>query len=109
MTGGRCVWTKNLPDTIYLPIAHGEGKFVPKDDVILKKLWENSQVVLQYVNNPNGSADDIAGICDPTGRIFGLMPHPERHVSIEQHPRRMSEPGGLEIFKNAVEYAKNNL
>ena len=105
----KCVWTKDLPDTIYLPIAHGEGKFVVKDAIVLKKLLENNQVVLQYVNNPNGSVNDIAGICDPTGRIFGLMPHPERHVSIEQHPRRIEEAGGLQIFKNAVEYAKNNL
>lgn len=105
----KCIWTRNLPDIVYLPIAHGEGKFVPKDKETLKKLWENSQIVLQYVNNPNGSVDDIAGMCDPTGRIFGLMPHPERHVSIEQHPRRISEPGGLQIFNNAIEYAKNNL
>jgi len=105
----RCIWTQNIPETIYLPIAHGEGRFVPKDEKTLKKLWENNQVVLQYVNNPNGSVDDIAGICDPTGRVFGLMPHPERHISIEQHPKRIEEAGGLQIFKNAVEYAKNNL
>jgi len=112
-----CVWTRNLPETIYLPIAHGEGKFIPKDKSILKKLWENNQAVLQYVENPNGSIDNIAGICDTTGRIFGLMPHPERHVSWEQHPRRVSEcqsvrvsaGDGLQIFKNAVEYAKTNL
>ena len=105
----RCIWTQNIPETIYLPIAHGEGRFVPKDEKTLKKLWENNQVVLQYVNNPNGSVDDIAGICDPTGRVFGLMPHSERHISIEQHPKRIEEAGGLQIFKNAVEYAKNNL
>jgi len=105
----RCIWTQNIPETIYLPIAHGEGRFVPKDEKTLKKLWENNQVVLQYVNNPNGSVDDIAGICDPTGRVFGLMPHPERYISIEQHPKRIEEAGGLQIFKNAVEYAKNNL
>jgi len=105
----KCIWTKNLPGTIYLPIAHGEGKFVPKDKATLKKLWANGQVVLQYIDNPNGSVYDIAGICDSTGRIFGLMPHPERHVSIEQHPRRALEPGGLQIFRNAIEYAKNNL
>jgi len=105
----NCVWTKGLPENIYLPIAHGEGKFIPEDKELLKKLWENNQVVLQYVNNPNGSVDDIAGICDPTGRVFGLMPHPERHVSWEQHPRRAHEGGGLQIFRNAIEYAKTNL
>jgi len=105
----RCIWTQNIPETIYLPIAHGEGKFVAKNASVLKKLLENNQVVLQYVDNPNGSVNDIAGICDPTGRIFGLMPHPERHIYIEQHPKRIEEAGGLQIFKNAVEYAKNNL
>lgn len=105
----RCIWTKNLPETIYLPIAHGEGKFVPKDKKLLKKLWANGQVVLQYVNNPNGSIDDIAGICDPTGRVFGLMPHPERHISREQHPNRAGSGDGLQIFRNAIEYAAKNL
>ena len=117
----RCIWTKDLPEIIYLPVAHGEGKFIPKDKNTLQKLWNNNQIVLQYTDekggltgypfNPNGSVDNIAGICDTTGRIFGLMPHPERHISWEQHPKRIvkSEGDGLKIFKNAIEYAKNNL
>jgi len=123
----KCVWTQDLPEMIYLPVAHGEGKFAPKDDKALKQLRDNGQVVFQYVDengefagypaNPNGSIDSIAGICDPTGKIFGLMPHPERHVHFTQHPhwtrdKKGDSPlfsDGLQIFKNAVEYAKNNL
>lgn len=114
----ECVWTKNLPEMIELPVAHGEGKFVPKDNSTLKKLWDNGQVVLQYADregaltgypaNPNGSVDNIAGICDLTGRILGLMPHPERYISWQQHPcRKLSaekQGDGLQIFKNAIEY-----
>jgi len=63
--------------------------------------------------NPNGSVDDIAGICDPTGRVFGLMPHPEAHTERTHHPRwtredRPEEGIGLRVFRNAVEYAKAN-
>lgn len=124
----ECVWTRDLPETIYLPVAHGEGKFIPKDEGVRQNLWNNGQVVLQYVDekgklagypaNPNGSVDNIAGICDTTGRIFGLMPHPERHVSPQQHPRRgtmddgrgtKKEGDGLQIFRNAIEYARINL
>ena len=120
----KCVWTKDLPPIIELPIAHGEGKFVPDSAETLEALWKNDQVVFQYVNkdghiegfpcNPNGSVDAIAGICDSTGRIFGLMPHPERHIVKTHHPRWTrekfnGEPAGLTIFKNGVDYAKENL
>jgi len=121
-TAHKCVWTKNLPEVIYLPVAHGEGKFVAEDKTTLEKLRKNGQVVFQYSDgsgnptseypsNPNGSLDNIAGICDDTGRILGLMPHPERHIKAEQHPRwtqgKIRENGdGLQIFKNGVEYAK---
>jgi phosphoribosylformylglycinamidine synthase len=90
---------------------------------ILARLNESRQICLRYTNfsgeplafpdNPNGSEDDIAGICDPTGRIFGLMPHPERFVRREQHPRwhreRVDDPHGITIFRNAVEYARKSL
>ena len=117
----KCVWTRNLPEIIYLPVAHGEGKFVAKDNAALEKLEKNGQIVLQYCDakgapasypyNPNGSEKDIAGICDQTGRIFGLMPHPERHSFGWQHPRWMREGlkksgDGFQIFKNGVEYAR---
>ncbi|MDD5501674.1 MAG: phosphoribosylformylglycinamidine synthase I, partial [Candidatus Omnitrophica bacterium] len=94
---GRCVWTKGLRKIIYLPVAHGEGKFVARDRKALNRLNSNGQVVFRYCDaggrpcgypgNPNGSTGGIAGICDDTGRIFGLMPHPERHLYSAAHPR----------------------
>lgn len=121
--GTKCVWTKNLPEIIYLPVAHGEGKFICERKV-LERLKRNRQIVFQYCDsqgvpgkypdNPNGSMENIAGICDRTGRVFGLMPHPERHIFFQQHPRWTGlEPkeygDGWQIFKNAVEYAKKHL
>lgn len=110
----NCVWTKDLPETIYLPIAHGEGKFMAKDKGVLERLENNGQVVLRYRDNPNGSQNDIAGLCDKTGRVFGLMPHPERHSFGWQNPHwtrdgLKKEGDGLKIFRNGVEYAKKNL
>ena len=122
-SGGKCVFTRGIEETIYLPVAHAEGKFVPRSEQLLRELWENSQIALQYVtrenepagypDNPNGSIDGVAGICDPTGRIFGLMPHPERHIHPTQHPRWTREglrsPDGLVIFRNGVEFASGAL
>lgn len=120
----RCIWTRNLPQIIYLPVAHGEGKFVAQDKEVLRRLKHQGQIVFQYCDekgklsgypyNPNGSKESIAGICDETGRVLGLMPHPERHIQYLQHPRwsgaKTKEEGeGLRIFKNAVEYAKKHL
>ncbi|MFC1668216.1 phosphoribosylformylglycinamidine synthase I [Chlamydiota bacterium] len=116
-----CIWTKHLPPIIELPIAHGEGKFVPYSKDILSHLKKNNQIVFRYVDpegatdgfpwNPNGSIDSIAGICDPSGRIFGLMPHPERFIFKTHHPRWTREeiayePYGLTIFRNGVEYVR---
>ncbi|HEY7091158.1 MAG TPA: phosphoribosylformylglycinamidine synthase I [Tepidisphaeraceae bacterium] len=116
----KCVWTAGL-ETIELPVAHGEGKFVPGDEDVRRSLWDSDQVALVYVkedgaspnrefpDNPNGSIDDIAGVCDASGLVFGLMPHPERHVTPLQHPAWTSRGGkleaegsGLRIFRNAV-------
>ncbi|MBI4707456.1 MAG: phosphoribosylformylglycinamidine synthase I [Candidatus Omnitrophica bacterium] len=117
----KCIWAKNLPETIYLPVAHGEGKFITKDKQVLESLNKRGQVVFQYCDkqgnlsgypdNPNGSVENIAGICDDTGRILGLMPHPERHAFSWQHPAHEPEKqgSGFLIIKNGVEYAKNNL
>jgi phosphoribosylformylglycinamidine synthase len=121
----NCIWTKDLSDIISLPVAHGEGKFIPLNWAILKKLKNNNQIVFQYCNehgkpegypyNPNGSVNNIAGICNPTGRILGLMPHPERYVFPYNHPswQRMKKipkyGDGFKIFKNAVEYAQKYL
>jgi phosphoribosylformylglycinamidine synthase len=117
-----CLFTKGLPPIITLPIAHAEGKFIPKSNGILERLKKNNQIVFTYVNekgeevgypyNPNGSIGNVAGICDPEGRVFGLMPHPERFVFREQSPllrRKPSLPDGFLIFQNAVEYAQRFL
>ncbi|MFO7639032.1 MAG: phosphoribosylformylglycinamidine synthase I [bacterium] len=121
-----CVFTRGFEERIEFPVAHAEGRFICRDRTVLNRLRENRQVVLRYVtrdgsgsdpddpagypDNPNGSVDGITGICDPTGRIFGLMPHPERFVRREQHPRwhreRSTVPTGIRIFGNAVAYAR---
>jgi phosphoribosylformylglycinamidine synthase subunit PurQ / glutaminase len=106
---------------IYLPVAHAEGKFVPANPDVLNALRENGQIVLRYTDqageramypwNPNGSVDDVAAVCDPTGRILGMMPHPERHCLPIQHPRwtreGLKERGdGLRVFERAVRQAE---
>jgi len=120
----RCVFLKPGEDA-YLPVAHGEGKFLVREPAVLDALDRGGQVVFRYVDesgaagagypwNPNGSVGDVAGMCDPTGRIFGLMPHPERHVEGTHHPRWTREGAKLEgdgvrIFRNAVDYVRENL
>lgn len=111
--GNQCVFLNGV-DEMYLPIAHAEGKFVARNEQILNQLEQAGQLALRYHNNgdsdnPNGSTRDIAGVCDPTGRVFGLMPHPERHVFATQHPRWTREglseaPDGRGIFENAIKY-----
>ncbi len=95
-------------ERIILPIAHGEGKFVPGDGV-LAKITSGDQVAVRYDgDNPNGRVDDVAGICDPSGRVFGLMPHPERFVDVTQHPTwtrgGVERADGLVIFQRAAEF-----
>ena len=114
----KCVFLQ-APARIYLPVAHGEGKFVAADPTLLKALDQADQVAFRYTDangsepsypdNPNGSMDHIAGITDPTGRILGLMPHPERNVHRTHHPQwtRLPadhRPDGLAVFANAIAY-----
>lgn len=107
----KCVFTSEIKNEIYVPINHGEGKFVASSDV-LQRLEDNDQVVFRYADNPNGSMNDIAGICNAEGNVFGLMPHPEKFVSKYMHPywtrlKDLPEEGdGLSIFRNAVEHAR---
>lgn len=113
----RSVFTQNLNPVITMPVAHAEGKFVVKNETVLEKIKDH--IVFQYADesgndaeypyDPNGSVLHVAGITDKTGRILGMMPHPERHISCLQHPlhtrTKVDEIGdGLYIFKNAVEY-----
>ena len=129
----NCVFTQGL-ELLELPIRHGEGKFYAAGPV-LAELADRGQIVLKYAtpsgnaaagrfpHNPNGALMDIAGICDPTGRVLGLMPHPEAHIFATQHPnwtaakeewRRRGEPypepegAGLAIFHNAVRYLEES-
>jgi len=112
-----CVFTEGL-DSLYLPVAHGEGKVVaapevlPELNVVVRYADGAGDVKAGYPHNPNGSLDNIAGICDSSGRIFALMPHPERYVRGTQHPQwtrlgAKKQGDGLPIFLNAVKWAKN--
>ncbi len=112
-----CVFTRGI-DSLYLPVAHGEGKLVvltgalSESNIVLFYTDEHGDISAGYPYNPNGSAGNVAGICDSSGRVFALMPHPERHIQGTQHPQwtRLGarEYGdGFQIFRNAVEWAKN--
>jgi phosphoribosylformylglycinamidine synthase len=115
-----CVFTRGIDRPIEVPVAHGEGRFVARNDATLAALRTAGLVALRYVaanggspaypENPNGSVDHIAGICNPGGNVLGLMPHPENAALPYQHPRWTREPlrkegDGLIIFRNAIRYA----
>ncbi len=107
-----CIWTRGL-EKMDIPIRHGEGRFYT-EETLLNRLEEENLVALRYRDrNPNGSLNAIAGITDPTGRILGLMPHPEGFLFPENHPkwqRNVPEDGlGMAIFRNGVEYVRNKL
>ena len=110
-----CIWTRGLQE-LELPVAHGEGKFLCHDDRILQRLRDHGQVALRYApdDNPNGSVDNIAGVCDPTGVVIGLMPHPERCVHLTHQPawtrRRQTAdrmPAGLRMLEAAVAHVSH--
>ena len=100
-----CVWTRNLPATMF-PVRHGEGRiFAADSSAVLSRLGERRQIALRYREDFNGSLDRIAGLCDPSGVVLGLMPHPEAAVADWLHPSRVSGSArGLELFKNARRY-----
>lgn len=124
---GNCVFLAGMQE-LELPVAHAEGKFMARDAAVFDQMAAAGQLALRYTAgqpgkadlrqteaqtpypaNPNGAMGDVAGICDPTGRVLGLMPHPERFVDPTQHPRWTRENGrgagdGLRIFQNAVRY-----
>lgn len=110
-----CVWTRHLPADpaiMRLPIGHAEGRLVADDESVLDQLEADARIPIRYAEgeNVNGSSRRIAGVCDPGGRIFGLMPHPDRFLSWHNHPfaeridraTRRAQPPGLSIFQNAV-------
>lgn len=110
---------KTPPRYLEMPVEHAEGKLVVANDAVVGRLEAGDQIAMRYVDelgrtdsypaNPNGSVAGIAGLCDPTGRIFGLMPHPDRHFDHTHHPLWTSRtqdgvPDGLALFQNAVRY-----
>jgi phosphoribosylformylglycinamidine synthase len=119
----RCIFIERGRQ-IYLPVAHGEGKVVTKDAKVLEKLRSDGYIAFKYVDengkegdypiNPNGSVDSIASLTDTTGRVLGLMPHPERFVRPTQHPRwsrlkNRRDGDGMTIFNNAIRFIQQNL
>lgn len=120
VAGDRCVFLAGI-EQMQLPIAHAEGQFVGRDEATLDRLEAAGQFPLRYIHstaacglanhpyNPNGAARDVAGMCDRSGRVFGLMPHPERFIDRTQHPQWTRRPPidegeGLQVFRNAVRY-----
>lgn len=104
-----CLFTRGLPPEFELPVAHGEGKFIPASSQALDEITKNNLNTLSYIENPNGSAADIAGICNNAGNLFGLMPHPERTFFGLQEQKKGKKKFlsvGYAFFKNAVEYAR---
>ncbi|MBL8100245.1 MAG: phosphoribosylformylglycinamidine synthase I [Anaerolineales bacterium] len=114
-TSQNCIWTKDLNEIITCPIAHGEGNFQSIENI------SSEHIALTYVNangssangvypiNPNGSTMDIAGITNAKGNVLGLMPHPENHIYLWQHPRHTrgeTSGSGLKLFENGVNYAR---
>ena len=117
-----CVFLRDI-QRMYLPMAHAEGKFVAASDSVLQELRQAGRLALRYCDgangaiedsvmsfpaNPNGADANVAGLCDASGRVFGLMPHPERHIDPTHHPywtRRQNQPDegdGMAMFRNAV-------
>ncbi len=115
----HCVFLRHQSE-YELPVAHGEGRVMTREPADMQRLVQEGYAALQYVSrdggpvqypdNPNGSQMDVAGLCDPTGCIFGLMPHPERFVEPTQHPawtsRSDTPPDGILLFQSAVCYFK---
>jgi phosphoribosylformylglycinamidine synthase I len=116
--GSESPWLKGIK-RLYLPVRHGEGKFITTDPVVMEELKSGNQVAFKYVNpdgqtvypfDPNGSHDHIAGITNRQGTVLGLMPHPEAYIFKENHPRWTEgiedELTGLSIFENGINYFK---
>jgi phosphoribosylformylglycinamidine synthase I len=121
-TESPCVYTRG-GNILYFPVRHGEGKFIPQNNAIIKQIEKKNLCALRYCGadgipsteypaNPNGSVNSIAGICDESGRLFGLMPHPEAYLCRTNHPRWtrgkiLPEGQGMLIFRNAVDFIRS--
>ena len=109
----KCVWTKGLEgEELFMPMRHGEGRiWTPSNQRTerMNVLREQGQIVLRYTSDPNGSLEQIAGLCDPTGQVFGLMPHPEAALMTNLFPsKNMTNKATLHerIFANAAQYTQ---
>ena len=113
-----CIFTRGMTEPIFCPIAHGEGRVMARDEAAIAAVEARKGAALRYISpdgeavdypaNPNGSVNNIAGVCNAAGTVMGLMPHPEDHIVPRQHPRRhRGESGnlGLVLFRNGVRYA----
>lgn len=120
-SSSTCLWTRNLKEPIYCPVAHKEGQLVMNSIDDVHSLESHQQIALRYAFedgtpaqgvypfNPNGSINDVAGICNQAGNVLGMMPHPENHIFDYQHPRwTRGEKGqlGLALLQLGVEYAR---
>ncbi len=116
----RCVWTRGLEE-MDVPVRHGEGKLITRFPGQLDELDRQGLIALRYISpgggqprypeDPNGSEGHVAGLCDPSGRVFGLMPHPEAFLHSQNHPdwtARLVEAEGLRIFENGVAAARGS-
>ncbi len=119
----RCIFTQGLEEPICCPVAHGEGRFVPRDNEVITQMDKLGLIALRYITpegrngreeipypwNPNGSVGNVAGICNPEGNVLGLMPHPEDHIVLWQHPgwtRGKTGNLGLVLFQNGIRYVE---
>jgi phosphoribosylformylglycinamidine synthase len=121
VSSSKCVLLAGI-QRMELPVAHAEGQFITRDEATLQALDAAGQLVLRYLplgeseegpvpypDNPNGAMGNVAGVCDSTGRVLGLMPHPERHIDPTHHPRwtrheRREVGDGFRLFQNAIAY-----
>lgn len=103
----RCKWIPQQLKCIHMPIRHGEGRFIFESEEVLDKVIRNGQVVLRYKTTPNSSTYDIAGLTDPTGLVFALMPHPEAAIDLNVLPEGISNSDTNIIFKTIIDYARD--
>lgn len=109
-----CIFTQGIKDLLYMPVAHGEGRFlsdspVPSKQIVVSYVDKQGNAA-DYPDNPSGSDGGVAGVCNSQGNVFGLMPHPEDHVLFYQHPRWTREKptgSGFPIFEAGVRYANS--
>ncbi|OUR97337.1 hypothetical protein A9Q84_13515 [Halobacteriovorax marinus] len=97
-----CKWVPSELKSVTMPIRHGEGRFIFSDSSVANEIVTNNQAVFTYKSNPNGSTHDIAGICDPSGTILGLMPHPEAAIDTNSTPLGIDSSNDTNIIFHTI-------